>query len=521
MTFRSSARSEYQEIFSDFVPGQRPKSGRINTSPFDSDHSKQHYAHRYDELSMKTSLHHIIIVALATAFAATIATSSAQDWPQYLFENGHSSNNGLATAITSANASTLVEDWSFIDPQPTIEGQPNASFYSSPTVFQGVVYIGSNTGNFYALDETTGNLLWQQFLGYVTAITCGNGQGVTSTATLATDPVSGALTVYVGGGDGYLYALDAATGNIVFRQFVTDIGTTQNTGFIWASPTIMNGRIYLGWASQCDHPLVRSGIKTFDQHTGTLLKTFFTGDRDATGAGVWSTAATDGSSLWITTGNSRTMHNAAHAFAIVKLQANNLRFQTEYVLKITGDLDWGSSPTLFQATINSVRTKMVGANQKNGTFYAFDANNLQNGPVWSFPVGTTEDFTIGTDLAAPVWDARHRMLFVAGNQTTINSTVFPGSVRAFNPADGSIIWERGLTGGPIMGTPTLNGSGVLAAGTYNLPDTSLNAVYLLASSNGNILATIPQPGNIVFAQPVFAGNHLFVANAGAFVSQGS
>ena len=469
---------------------------------------------------MKTSLHHIVIAALATAFAATIATSSAQDWPQYLFENGHSSNNGLATTITTANASTLVEDWSFIDPQPTIEGQPNASFYSSPTVFQGVVYIGSNTGNFYALDETTGTLLWQQFLGYVTAITCGNGQGVTSTATLATDPVSGALTVYVGGGDGYLYALDAATGNIVFRQFVTDIGTNQNTGFIWASPTIMNGRIYLGWASQCDHPLVRSGIKSFDQHTGTLLKTFFTGNQDATGAGVWSTAATDGSSLWITTGNSRTMHNAAHAFAIVKLQANNLRFVQEWLNPLTGDLDWGSSPTLFQARLNNRNTKMVGASGKDGVFHAFDANNLQNGPVWSFQIGASEDFQTGTCLAAPIWDSSSKRLFVAGNLTTINSTSFAGSVRAFRPADGSIIWETGLTGGPIMGSPTLNGSGVLAAGTYNLPDTSQNAVYLLDSSNGNILATIPQPGNIVFAQPVFAGNHLFVANAGAFVSQG-
>src|SRR3982750_2141156 len=153
---------------------------------------------------MKTSLRHIITVALTTAFAATIATSGAQgaDWPQYLFDNGHSSRNASATAITPANASTLVQDWSFIDPQPTFQGQPNAGLYSSPTVFKGVVYIGSNTGNFYALDEATGALLWQQLLGYTTPITCGSGHGVTSTATLATDPVSGALTVYVGGGDG-------------------------------------------------------------------------------------------------------------------------------------------------------------------------------------------------------------------------------------------------------------------------------------------------------------------------------
>src|SRR5215471_17842091 len=274
---------------------------------------------------MKTSLRHIIIVALTAVFAAIVSPISAQDYPQFLFDNGHSSTNQSATAITTANASTLVPDWTFIDPQPTLEGQPVASFFSTPTVFQGVVYIGSNTGNFFALDEATGTILWQQLLGFTTPTTCGRGHGVCSTATLATDPVSGALTVYVGGGDGYLYALDAATGNIVFRQFVTDVGTTQNLGFIWGSPTIISGRIYLGWASQCDNPLVRSGIKSFDQHTGTLLKTFWTLPRGSIGAGVWSTAATDGRSIWITTGNG----DAAHSFAIVKLQASNLRFQTE------------------------------------------------------------------------------------------------------------------------------------------------------------------------------------------------
>ena len=163
---------------------------------------------------------------------------------------------------------------------------------------------------FYALDEATGTVLWQQLLGYTTPTTCGHGHGVTSTATLATDPVSGALTVYVGGGDGYLYALDAATGNIVFRQFVTDVGTSQNLGFIWASPTIIHGRIYLGFASQCDDPLVRSAIKSFDQHTGTLVKMFWTGASGTIGAGVWSSAASDGNSVWITTGNG----NAAHSF---------------------------------------------------------------------------------------------------------------------------------------------------------------------------------------------------------------
>lgn len=66
-----------------------------------------------------------------------------------------------------------------------------------------------------------------------------------------------------------------------------------------------------------------------------------------------------------------------------------------------------------------------------------------------------------------------------------------------------------------MGSPTLNGAGVLAAGTYNFTSPTRNTVYLIDSSNGNILTTISQPNTIVFAQPVFAGDHLFVAAAGA------
>ena len=468
---------------------------------------------------MKTLLHHIIIVALTAAFAAAIATSAAQssDWPGYLFDNGHSSHNALATAITPANASTLVEDWSFIDPPPA-PGQPAAGFYSSPTVVNGVVYIGSNTGNFYAVNEATGAVLWQQLLGFTTPITCNRGQGVTSTAAVAIDPVSGTLTVYVGGGDGYLYALNAETGAILFRQFVVDVGTTQNAGFIFGSPTIVNGRIYLGLASQCDNPLVRGAIKAFDQHTGTLLKTFFTTPTGTVGAGVWTSAAAtlNGGSLWITTGNGP----AGHSYAIIKLNGG-LQFQTEWVAPVSGDLDWGSSPTLFQARINNVTTQMVGANNKNGIFYAFDANHLENGPVWSFQVGTTENFSIGADLAAPIWDSTSRRLFVGSNQTTINAQVFAGSIRAFNPSNGSVIWETGLTGGPVMGSPTLNGAGVLAAGTYNTANLTLNAVYLLNAANGTILTTIPETSSIVFAQPVFAGNHLFVANAGGFVSAGT
>src|SRR5207302_501181 len=125
-----------------------------------------------------------------------------------------------------------------------------------------------------ALDEATGAVLWQQLLGYTTPLSCGYGRGITSTATVAPDPVTGTLMAYVGGGDGYLYALDAATGAVVWRQLVVDIGTTENSGYIWGSPTIVRSRIYLGLSSQCDDPLIRGGLKAFDMHTGAPLKTY-------------------------------------------------------------------------------------------------------------------------------------------------------------------------------------------------------------------------------------------------------
>ena len=71
-----------------------------------------------------------------------------------------------------------------------------------------------------------------------------------------------------------------------------------------------------------------------------------------------------------------------------------------------------------------------------------------------------------------------------------------------------------------MGSPTLNGASVLAAGTYNISDLTLNSVYLLNAADGSILRTRPEPSNIVFAQPVFAGTHLFVATAGGATLEG-
>ena len=137
----------------------------------------------------------------------------------------------------------------------------------------GVVYIGSEEGNFYAISEATRTVLWSRFLGVVPITTCGKGgeQGIISTATVATDPSTGVLTAYVNAPDGYLYALDAATGAVEWRGLVGIPSTTVNDYYAWGSPLVANGSVYIGISSQCDNPLVPAGLLEFNQATGAQV----------------------------------------------------------------------------------------------------------------------------------------------------------------------------------------------------------------------------------------------------------
>jgi outer membrane protein assembly factor BamB len=69
--------------------------------------------------------------------------------------------------------------------------------YSSPAVAGGVVYVGSYDGHVYALDAKTGERLWRYQTG---------DEVVSSPA------VAGGV-VYVGSWDDYLYALDVGSVN--------------------------------------------------------------------------------------------------------------------------------------------------------------------------------------------------------------------------------------------------------------------------------------------------------------------
>ena len=98
---------------------------------------------------------------------------------------------------------------------------------SSPAVGNGVVYQGANNGYVYALNASTGSVIWQY--------------AAVSSGVESSPAVIGGI-VYVGylwdGHNGYVMALNATTGTLIWR-FATNSG-------IESSPAIVNGTVYVG-----------------------------------------------------------------------------------------------------------------------------------------------------------------------------------------------------------------------------------------------------------------------------------
>jgi outer membrane protein assembly factor BamB len=449
-----------------------------------------------------------------TAFvdASPAAVSSTfVNWAAYLNGSEHSSYASTALAITPANAASLQQRWHWTPDPPTLSGQPAAVLEASPTVVNGVVYLGAETGDMYALDENTGRVLWKRLLGFSHSAQC-PPLGITSTATVSPDPTTRRLTVYVASGNGNLDALDAATGASVWHVVVPPSSAKLGSYYAWSSPTVAGNRVYVGLASRCDNPLVRGGLRAYDQSTGALVATYFSVPAGTVGGSVWSSAlVTSDGHVVVTTGNEGGGKRIGDSLSIVELSAISLQRQQAWQVSAADlghDSDFGGSATVFTATLSGVATPMVGACNKDGHYYALREAAVTSGPVWARALGSPAWVAKngGLCIAAAAWDPSTSALYAAGNTTTIAGTTSPGSIRRLDPSTGQPLWETGLPIGHALGSPSVDGAGIVAVGTRGTD----GRVFLVDHTSGSILASLAVGS--VFAQPVFADTGLFVAS---------
>jgi outer membrane protein assembly factor BamB len=103
-------------------------------------------------------------------------------------------------------------------------------FLSSPVVANGAVYFGSGDGNVYALDAASGELRWKFKTGDVVHASPAFADGV----------------LFFGSWDSYFYAVDAKTGKEKWRFHGGEDALMHNQIGFQSSPAVADGVVYTG-----------------------------------------------------------------------------------------------------------------------------------------------------------------------------------------------------------------------------------------------------------------------------------
>jgi outer membrane protein assembly factor BamB len=291
---------------------------------------------------------------------------------------------------------------------------------STPAVANGVVYVlsdvavGSGTGRLYAFDAagTTG------CSGSPSAKTCTPLWTATTAGGGGQAPVFANGVVYVGSGDGNLYAFDASgtTNCSGTPKTCAPLWTGPTGGVVHGPPAVTNGVVYLG-SEFLGGTLVAFDASGTTNCSGTPktcdpLWTGFPGDTppavvnglvyigseasgdvsafDARGiTGCFGTPKTC-EPLWTTTLGGRIFASTAVAHGVVYTAPNGLDFGENVVAldASTGSPIWSTDPTPDGVLVLSSPAVANGVvyNTSGNNVYAYDA--ATGAPLWSASVGT-------------------------------------------------------------------------------------------------------------------------------------
>lgn len=218
---------------------------------------------------------------------------------------------------------------------PAGESMPDPfDFYlSSPAVVENTVYIGSGDGNVYALDAASGALRWKFHTGDVVHASPAVANGM----------------LYVGSWDSYFYALDAETGQQRWRFKTGEDHKIANQVGIQSSATIADGIVYFGCRD--------SNLYALDALTGEKKWVY-----SNKGSWVISTPIANDGTLYFATSDSGLFH-------AVDAKSGVLRYSLSFH-------KW----PMFSSPVIAGRNLYIGSNA--GTLMAIDLD--KHAAAWTF-----------------------------------------------------------------------------------------------------------------------------------------
>ncbi len=187
---------------------------------------------------------------------APLASATDNGWTQYQNNSAHSGYTSKAVA-----PDTLRREWS-VDTGTGIT-------FASPVIADGIVYVGTISGELQARNLDTGELMWRYDVG---------------DQLRGSPAVSDGVVVIGGGLAGGFTALDAATGDVLWHV------ATPGQLAVYTQPAVVDGVVYANTGPS----EVADSVYAIDLMTGEVLWS------TPVAAGIFNGPAVDGGQLYVT-----------------------------------------------------------------------------------------------------------------------------------------------------------------------------------------------------------------------------
>ncbi len=356
-------------------------------------------------------------------------------------------------------------------------GFPNTNAASAqPAVSAGRVFVGGGDGTVFALEARSGCTYWSF-----------KAAAMVRTAISLGPLAKGRVAVYFGDQQANTYALDAQTGELIWKTKVDDHPWARLTG----SAVLHAGRLYVPVSSHEEVPAgsptypcctFRGSVVALDAATGKQLwKTYAIPDppqptkvskagtqlHGPAGAAIWSAPTLDikRKVLYVATGNGYSDPDVRYTDAILAMDmesgsllwaqqmtpSDNWNFSCANPARSScpdtpgPDFDFGSSPIL-RSLPNGRRALVVG--QKSGIVHALDPDD-KGKILWQTRIGKG-GMLGGIEFGSA---ADEQAVYAALSDQTRRQPEAGGGLFALRLASGEKLWDSPAPKPPCLGKP--------------------------------------------------------------------
>lgn len=424
-------------------------------------------------------------------------------WTSYGFDNQLTNAIG-SRGLTSRTVPGLRLAWSL-----QLDGAVYASPLAANVEGRRTVFTATENGSVYAVDAKTGHIAWQRNLGVVQTPQCGRW-GITSTGAIDLE----SHLLYEISADGLLHALDLASGEEA-AGFPIPVITNSLYEYVWGGLRIAGGRLYVVVASYCDvgppggpMPEGRLVSVPLDDPSAAVSWDPVPGGGNLGGIWGWGGVSVDRESRAIYTGVGNSwvfsdacnciVDNAGYGDSIVALTpdlSTVLGSNNPSAVSPTGDLDFGAAPLLFEPR---ACPPLAAMNNKDGSLYIWDRNQLDEGPIARIPLGDGRAAFVG----APSWSEANQTIYVGQSAIEQDGQTPGNGVTAWHVDPGCgfrPLWGA-QTGQGSQATPLVVGNVVFATGGRT------GGFFARRAVKGSPLWSYPTEGGTVASMISFSGS---------------